>query len=394
MVQEWLLELLVGIGRLFIHPIFYFSFLLAIAVGMFRVNRERKDFDTRVYDLYDEMRYILPSSLLIGFVVSVITITAGLTLPLDLLNFIAVVTIILSVSGFRLLSPAWTIGLAFIIFVVSEQFGWSFISYEGLSFSKLLLTLAIITGLLMITEGMLILKRGWQGTSPRLVQSPRGLKVGVHVAQRLWLVPVFLVMPVGELSAPFPWWPVISIGAENYALILYPFLIGFVQWVKSTLPELAVKVTGKNIIAAGLFTLAFAIAAYWKPMFAIVAIIFAALVRLWIAWRHYSYEKNRHYFFTPQPRGVMILGILPLSPAKKMKLKIGEIVYKANGVEVNTETEFYAALQKNAAYCKLEVIDIRGEIRFVQGSLYQGEHYELGLILATEDEPYLEEAGM
>ncbi|WP_100401707.1 PDZ domain-containing protein [Bacillus sp. FJAT-42315] len=394
MVQEWLLELLVGVGKLFIHPIFYFSFLLAIAVGMFRVNRERKDFDTRVYDLYDEVRYILPSSLLLGLLVSVITITVGVTLPLDLLNFIAAITIILSMSGFRLLSPAWTIGLAFIIFVVSEQFGWAFISYEGLSFNHLLLTLAIITGLLMITEGVLILKRGWQGTSPRLVQSPRGLKVGVHVAQRLWLVPVFLVMPVGELSAPFPWWPVISIGAENYALILYPFLIGFVQWIKSTLPELAVKVTGKNIIATGLFTLAFAIAAYWKPMFAIVAIIFAALVRLWIAWRHYSYEKNRHYFFTPQPRGVMILGILPLSPAKKMKLKIGEIVYKANGVEVSTETEFYAALQKNAAYCKLEVIDIRGEIRFVQGSLYQGEHYELGLILATEDEPYLEEAGM
>ncbi|PAQ13626.1 PDZ serine protease [Bacillaceae bacterium SAOS 7] len=394
MVQEWLLELLVGVGKLFIHPIFYFSFLLAIAVGMFRVNRERKDFDTRVYDLYDEVRYILPSSLLLGLLVSVITITVGVTLPLDLLNFIAAITIILSMSGFRLLSPAWTIGLAFIIFVVSEQFGWAFISYEGLSFNHLLLTLAIITGLLMITEGVLILKRGWQGTSPRLVQSPRGLKVGVHVAQRLWLVPVFLVIPVGELSAPFPWWPVISIGAENYALILYPFLIGFVQWIKSTLPELAVKVTGKNIIAAGLFTLSFAIAAYWKPMFAIVAIIFAALVRLWIAWRHYSYEKNRHYFFTPQPRGVMILGILPLSPAKKMKLKIGEIVYKANGVEVNTETEFYAALQKNAAYCKLEVIDIRGEIRFVQGSLYQGEHYELGLILATEDEPYLEEAGM
>ncbi|WP_338751516.1 PDZ domain-containing protein [Bacillus sp. FJAT-52991] len=394
MVQEWLLELLVGIGRLFIHPIFYFSFLLAVVVGMLRVNRERKDFDTRVYDLYDEVRYILPSSLLLGLLLSIITITAGITLPLDLLSFIAAITIIFSVVGFRLLSPAWTIGLAFIIFVVSEQLGWTFISYEGLSFNHLLLTLAVMIGLLMIAEGVLILKRGWQGTSPRLIQSPRGLKVGVHVAQRLWLVPVFLVIPVGDLSAPFSWWPVISIGAENYALILYPFLIGFVQWIKSTLPELAIKVTGKNIIAAGVLTLLFAIAAYWQSMFAIVAVVFAASVRFWIAWRHYSYEKNRHYFFTPQPRGVMILGILPLSPAKKMKLKIGEIVYKANGVEVNTETEFYAALQKNAAYCKLEVIDIRGEIRFVQGSLYQGEHYELGLILAVEDEPYLKEAEM
>ncbi|WP_203363241.1 PDZ domain-containing protein [Bacillus sp. REN10] len=394
MVQEWLLELLIGIGRLFIHPIFYFSFLLAAVVGMFRVNRERKDFDTRVYDLYDEVRYILPSSLLLGLLLSVITITAGLTVPLDVLNFIAALTIILSVGGFRFLSPAWTIGLAFVILLSADQLGWAFISYDQLSFSHILLTLAIVMGLLMIAEGVLILKRGWQGTSPRLVQSPRGLQVGVHVAQRLWLVPVFLVVPAGDLSAPFSWWPVISIGAEKYTFILYPFLIGFVQWIKSTLPELAVKVTGKNIIASGVCTLLLAVAAYWQPMFAIGAIVFAVIMRIWIAWRHYSYEQNRHYFFTPQPRGVMILGILPLSPAKKMKLKIGEIVYKANGVEVNTETEFYAALQKNAAYCKLEVIDIKGEIRFVQSSLYQGEHYELGLILATEEETYLEEAEM
>ncbi len=45
---------------------------------------------------------------------------------------------------------------------------------------------------------------------------------------------------------------------------------------------------------------------------------------------------------------------------------------------------FYKALQKNRAYCKLEVFDVNGEIRFVQGALFEGDHHELG-ILTIED---------
>ncbi|RJS60479.1 PDZ domain-containing protein [Bacillus sp. PK3_68] len=391
MLQEWLLGLLGGFGKLFIHPIFYFSFLLAFVVGMFRVSRERKDFHTRVYDIYQEVRYILPSSLLIGLLLSIVSIGFGLTLPLELLNFIAAVTIILSAGGFRLLSPAWTISLALIIFAVTEKTGYSFIPHEGFSFSKILMTMAIVLALLFITEGLLMLKRGWQGTSPRLVESPRGLKVGVQFAQRLWLVPVFLVLPTGELTSPWPWWPVISIGSETYSFIWFPFLVGFAQLIKSTLPELAVKATGKNIIAAGVVTLLLAIAAYWVPVLAVISAVFAFISRIWISWRHYAYERDRHYFFTPQPKGVMVLGILPYTPAKKMDLKIGEIIYKVNGTEVNTESEFYEALQKNAAYCKLEVVDVNGQNRFAQGSLYEGQHYELGLILVDEEKEFAAE---
>ncbi|MFK2825480.1 PDZ domain-containing protein [Bacillus sp. B190/17] len=389
MLQEWLLELLTGFGRLFIHPIFYFSFLLAFVVGMFRVTRERKDFHTRVYDIYQEIRFILPSSLLLGLLLSIAAIVSGLTLPLELLNFIAAITIILSAGGFRLLSPAWTIGLALLIFVIFEKIGRPLIPYDGLELGKIIMTMAIILALLLITEGLLIFKRGWQGTSPRLVRSPRGLSVGVQFAQRLWLVPVFLVLPAGELASPWSWWPVISIGSETYSFIWFPFLVGFAQLIKSTLPELAVKATGKNIITIGVITMLLAVAAYWLPLLAIVSAVFAIVSRIWISWRHYAYEKNRHYFFTPQPKGIMILGILPHTPAKKMDLKIGEIIYKVNGMEVNNESEFYEALQKNAAYCKLEVVDVNGQIRFAQGSLYEGQHYELGLILVEEEKEFV-----
>lgn len=48
------------------------------------------------------------------------------------------------------------------------------------------------------------------------------------------------------------------------------------------------------------------------------------------------------------------------------------------------QKEFYKALQKNRAYCKLEVLNSEGEVRFVQGALFEGDHHELG-ILTVED---------
>ncbi len=389
MLQEWLVEFLAGLGKLFIHPLFYFSFLLAFIAGMFRVSRERKDFQTRVYDIYQEIRYILPSSLIIGLLLSVVTLVLGLTLPIELLNMIAAVTVIFSLVGFRLLSPAWPVGAAVLLFYAAETLGYSFIPDQALSFEGMLVTDVLLMALHVITEGLLMIKHGWQGTSPRLTKSPRGLKVGMQLAQRLWLVPVFMVLPAGDLPSFASWWPVVSIGAEAYALIWFPFLVGFAQLIKSTLPELAVKATGKSVITLGIASLVLAVAAYWLPLLAVASAVLVILGRIWISWRHYSYESNHPYFFTKQPMGLMIIGILPNTPARKLDLKIGEIVHKVNGIAVRSENQFYEALQKNAAYCKLEVVDVNGQNRFVQGSLYAGEHHELGLLFVEEESEYI-----
>ena len=78
------------------------------------------------------------------------------------------------------------------------------------------------------------------------------------------------------------------------------------------------------------------------------------------------------------------MGIIPYSPAEKMGLEVGEIITKVNGMGVNTEREFYEALQRNRAHCKLEVLDNQNQIRFVQRALFEGEHYELGILFAEE----------
>ncbi len=58
---------------------------------------------------------------------------------------------------------------------------------------------------------------------------------------------------------------------------------------------------------------------------------------------------------------------------------------KANGREVNSQRDFYDALQQNSAFCKLEVLDLQGELRFAQSSIFQGDHYQIGCLFVPDD---------
>ena len=58
---------------------------------------------------------------------------------------------------------------------------------------------------------------------------------------------------------------------------------------------------------------------------------------------------------------------------------------KVNGEPVNTPSAVYDALQKNSAFCKLEVMDLQGELRFAQAAIYVGEHHQMGVLLVKED---------
>ncbi len=97
------------------------------------------------------------------------------------------------------------------------------------------------------------------------------------------------------------------------------------------------------------------------------------------------HDRGQHPYFSAQTEGCTVLGVLPNSPAEKMDIKIGETIVKVNGVKVNDETGFYHALQMNSAFCKLDVLNSDGEVRFAQGALYDGNHHQLGVLLVKTD---------
>ncbi|WP_079506723.1 PDZ domain-containing protein [Mesobacillus jeotgali] len=392
MAQDWFIELLKGTGRLLLHPVFYYSFFIAAVLGVSRVKRERKNFTVRSKDAYFELRQLYPLGLLIGLVVSIITIAAGITIPFAAIILVATATILLSfTTRVRLLAPAYTVGVAFfaLIFLSGKEYKLPLIGdlFSSLD-EKIYPSIAILLALLTIGEGFLILKNGKKGTSPKLVKSKRGQMVGVHEVKRLWMVPAFMLVPGSVLTLPFDWWPVFTLGDNTYSLILVPFAIGMHQQIQGMLPKDAIQQQGSRVIGLGILITLIAAAGYWYPIAAIAAVSAAIIGREALTFTQRMHEEGRPFYFSKKNHGVMILGVLPESPAEKMALEVGELVTKVNGTNVNDEKTFYEALSRNRAHCKLEVLDTNGQIRFVQRALYEGDHHELGILFVQDEKKW------
>lgn len=388
MAQEWGIELLKSIGKFVIHPSLYFAIVAAVFIGFLRVKRERSDFHISVYPPLQELRYLLSSGWVAGIILSVISVANGFTISFGILVTLFITTTIFTlIGGFRLLSSAFTMGLAFLFIYLSNQFHFH-IPWIGQYIEKTtnasLSGMTILVGLLLMVEGILMVRNGGKESSPKYRKSRRGLMVGAFQAKRMWLIPMFCFMPAGPLTAPFSWWPTFDWGTHSYSLILVPFIIGFQQQIQSSLPEAAVKKLGKQIIASGIVTAAIAAGGLWISILSLVATVFAMIARAWISYQHRVREGANPYYFTPKENGLIILAVIPGSPAEKLSLKTGEVIHKCNGQVVRNTDEFYLALQKNRAFCKLEVLDTNEQIRFAQGALFEGDHYELGIITVEE----------
>ncbi|MDQ0269070.1 PDZ domain-containing protein [Cytobacillus purgationiresistens] len=396
MAEVWLVEFLKGTGKVLLNPVFYLVFLAAAFYGVQRVKRERQHFSVRAENAYFELRQLVPLGLLIGIGLSVITITAGLVVPMEMVVFTAAITMLLMLTPkVRWLAPAYTLSLGLLVayFAIEQQWPLpAFLTSSGVT-QSIYPAAAVLIALMVIAEGMLISRNGKKGTSPRLMKSRRGQQIGMHEVKRLWLLPVFLLIPGEALTLTSDWWPVFSIGGNAYSLILVPFAVGYQQQIQGSLPKKAIEAYGKRVIVFGILLLLLSSAVYLYPIAALGIAGLAIIGREFLNYRQRVTEKNAAFFFSKRNQGLMVIGIVPDSPADKMELQVGEVVTKVNGFKVNDEKGFYDSLQKNAAHCKLEVLDVSNEIRFVQRALYVTDHHELGILFIKDEMKRGEKAG-
>jgi hypothetical protein len=390
-------ELLKGTGKLFLHPVLYYLVFLAGILGVMRVKRERKNFHIRAHDAYFELRQLFPLGILIGLVLSIIVVTAGIAVPYAAILLIAGFTLLWSLTtNVRLMSPVYTVGAAFFTIILIAENNWSIPLFSKAFHAigdKVYPSIVVVLGLLLIAEGCLIFKNGSKGTSPKLAKSKRGQNVGLHEVKRLWMLPLFLLIPGNALHLPYDWWPVFHLGTKEYSLILVPFAVGFHQQIKGMLPKEAIQLQGRRVIVLGVFISLLSVAGYWYPLSSIVVAAIAVIGRETITLMAMLKDDSLPFYFSKKNQGLMIIGIIPESPASKMGLQVGEIISKANGVLVRDEKNLYEALQKNRAHCKLDVLDTNGEIRFVQRALYEGDHHELGILFVQDERKYDEKIG-
>lgn len=387
MWQEIVVELLKGIGKLFINPLFYVAILFAILLGYVRVKRERRFFRTRILWGWTEIIRMLKDTWVYALILSILSVGIGLTLTTDWIVTFSVISIVLVlVFIFQFGSPIIAAALAIMALWIGTKTGTSFtiLSFEWqgeTNWLELALPVALLIGSAVIIEGFLIRKNGAETASPILEQSDRGLTAAGYLSKRLWMLPVLVVVPGNVIPDFLPYWPQFTLGHQSFGLALFPIVIAFQQKARSTLPIYLFPRVGNAVISIGFVTIVLAVSGIWLPIMAPIALFAGALARLAV-WIYFSFqEKQGRYHVVPQESGVMIAGILPESPADKMGLIIGECIRKVNGQTVTNERELYEAIQINAAHCRLEVLDHQGEVRLRQHVIYHHDHHRLGLLV-------------
>ncbi|KGX93050.1 hypothetical protein N781_13710 [Pontibacillus halophilus JSM 076056 = DSM 19796] len=385
---DWFIEILKGVGKFFLNPITYWSIVIVLLTSIRRIKLERKDFGTRIFDPFAEWSHTWFISMVTGAILSVLIVGTGFVVSLEMMVAISIAMLVSSLwTRFHLLSPAYTIFLAGLLLWGASYVEVTFMptswttNWEGYELAPVV----ILLGLLLLYEGMLMVRQPYDQSYPQYVKSSRGKLIGQHRIKKFSVLPLFFIVPGGALTSFAPWWPLFNLGGNEYGLIALPMYIGFEQVFRGFAPEEGAKRLGKQVIGLSVITTVLGVVGLWlSPMYMMISLLVVFLLRVAIAYVLYKKDRGISPFFTPRSEGLPVLGIIPGSPAHKMGILIGERIEKVNGLSVYDEESFYHALQANRAFTKVDVRDSNGEIRFTQQAMYEGDHHELGLLFVKE----------
>lgn len=382
-----LVEVLKGIGRFFINPLLYIAVFSAIFLGYHRVKRERKYFKTRILGGWSELKNMLLAGFVLSLIVSLSSIVIGLTVPLEFLILITLISMIgLLLFNYHLLSPIIVIAVAFALVATMYWQEWSF-EIAGFNFAGhnvaegLAVTAPILAGVLLMAEGLLIRRYGAKFASPIVETTKRGFNGIAYYSKKIWVLPVFIIIPGDAFQGFLPYWPQFSLGQEQFSLVLFPFVIGFQQLVRKVMPKYVYPELGRSIIFTGELLLLVGFLAYFFPILGAIALALGVISRTIIGIYYKRKEDRDSYAVMRSGKGAMIAAVLPSSPAEKMGLIAGEVIHRVNGQEVFSEHDLYEALQINAAHCRLEVIDHNQELRLTQHVVHNEDHHKIGILL-------------
>ncbi|MGG1552385.1 PDZ domain-containing protein [Paenibacillus ferrarius] len=382
-----------ALGQLLINPFYYIGIVFIVLHYRKQIQLERKLFHTRLHSLLSETWRVVLWGWVGGICASLLLALVGVSLQADAVLLLWGITIVLMLFRIRFLCLAYAVG---ILGIAQAVLSW-LPNADSLQQSyKLAATVAgadipsllVIVAALHLLEGLLVSTQGARMVSPLFLEGKRGQMIGGQQLQGFWPVPLFLLVPfAGGSTAELPWptlfAPELGMG---WTLLAFPAMIGFTELTISKLPRKQAKFSGNLLYVYGLVLLGAAIAAhFWSPLMLLGALLAIGLHEGLLYYNAWSEDKQIPRYMHAM-NGLMVLAIVPGSPAEELGIQVGEIIHKVNGHRIRHRTDLHAAMSLNSAYCRLEVLNEQGEVRFLKRAIYAGEHHQLGILLAPDQE--------
>lgn len=367
------------IGSYLLTPVLWLGILYVIISYNQRINKERKQFRVAINKDFYEGRNFIKYGLLFFVIGSLISMILGLTLPTNSVYIYQILVVLaFLINGFSTTSMLLVMTAAGILELVVPRFitffGDVFPEISGPSW--LLLIFISILADYYLTRNM---KK--HPLSPRIKSGKRGRNIATYLGRETVVFPLLVLIPSGTLSSTLNFWPVFNISNQKFSLILFPIFISTSVKVIKRAKERVIQDKLKNIeLLLGLTFVLIVLTKFMSKLF-LISLIILTVVSIFFEIKLRKKEKDADSWYVETDEGIRIISVQPETPAAKMKLQPGDVILTCNNRVVNSEEEFYQALQLNSAYCHVKVRTYEGDLRIAESAIFMDSPHEIGLIL-------------
>ncbi|PEH10854.1 PDZ domain-containing protein [Lactobacillus sp. UMNPBX2] len=367
------------IGSYLLTPVLWLGILYVIISYNQRINKERKQFRVAINKDFYEGRNFIKYGLFFFVMGSLISMILGLTLPTNSVYIYQILVVLaFLINGFSTTSMLLVMTAAGILELVVPRFitffGDVFPEISGPSW--LLLIFISILADYYLTRNM---KK--HPLSPKIKSGKRGRNIATYLGRETVVFPLLALIPSGTLSSTLNFWPVFNIGNQKFSLILFPIFISTSVKVIKRAKERVIQDKLKNIeLLLGLTFVLIVLTKFMSKLF-LISLIILTVVSIFFEIKLRKKEKDADSWYVETDEGIRIISVQPETPAAKMKLQPGDVILTCNNRVVNSEKEFYQALQLNSAYCHVKVRTYEGDLRIAESAIFMDSPHEIGLIL-------------
>lgn len=349
-------------------PYFYVNLVLMMLFYQQQATQQRKLFALEINTWRMQFWRALVLGLAISIPSSIAMNVLQLTFDAQAIVWLWTVSIGIAIISMRIQSLIFSAlvlySVQLILLGLSAQ-GWQFpyterlLEFESESY-------LMIAAFMTLVESLLIGLRPMLFSTPLFINGRRGLPIGAYRASAITTVPLFVLM-----------------GANSF---IAPLFSSFHEQTSTLFPRSKFQA---YILIRALIS-AFVLCVVWIPQVPEwlnpIALVGTAIGYLLILQATEARELKRENFFVNNDQGLRVLAVLPGTAAVEMGIQVGERIKKVNGKEVTSVQQLHDAIQTVDSYCKMEVENLAGEIKFVQRGRFANDHHLLGMIFVPDED--------
>lgn len=385
-------------------PVWVLVFVL-LAVFLYRGNRKTSLMQRMIMgESVDSAMELTLSQIVIGIIAGTI---ASLILSYlgvmfnenSSIIFLFLISIVLMFFNPRLVCFAYSGGVLGVVSLSAElvyKLSGGILKYSDVSFLITDITaMMTLVAVLHLIEGFLVIIDGDRGYIP--VFSNRDDKIaGGFAFQRYWVLPVaiFIIMSKSSIASASDlvkfntpgWWPFINVPLSKAALALATLgmmpLMGMVGYSSMTFTrdrKEKKRLSGLFIIAYSLVLFTLAQLAALNVVFKVLAVIFAPAGHEGMILYQRYLEAKRAAKYVNGEEGVMILDVVPNSPASEVGVKSGDTVLEVNNKKIENEQDIFEYVYEHSNFAWLKIRNADGTIKEVNFN-HINESKRLGMV--------------